>query len=217
MQFYYNANYINYNLDYLKFRISLNTLNDNYFPTKGIVINSSLKSTFNVHFTKGSSSYLLNNVKDRNLIFNFKYKQYIYILKHLSIIPSINFGVMESPEFITEKFFLGGINYSLRSNAFNFPGIKSNYITSDDFLMYGLNGQYRLFKDWYLNGGVNEMYFMNYANYENEDDSSLDNTISSWNFGIGTSTKIGPLRLIVSQSFNKPKNVYWSFSIGVPF
>jgi len=217
MQLQYNANSINYNLDYLKFKISLNTLNDNYFPTKGILMNTSLKSTFNVHSTKGSTSYFLNDVKDRNIIFNFNYKQYVYILKHLSVIPSVNFGVMASPEFITEKFFLGGINYSLRANAFNFPGIKANYITSDNFLTYGLNGQYRLFKDWYLNGGVDEMFFMNYANYENEDENTIGNIITSWNFGIGTSTKIGPLRLIISQNSEKPKDVYWSFNIGVPF
>ncbi len=217
MELYYDVNSAIFNIDYYRIKVEVNHLDDNYFPTKGVYINTFLKYTFNATSNRPDSAIILKDVEKENYIFGFKYKQYFLFFKHLSIIPSFDLGTMASTAFITEKFFLGGINYSLRPKTYNFPGIKANYITTDSYIMYGIEGQYKLFKNWYMAAGIHELYFFNYSDfkydYENE---FVDNKVASWNTGLGFRSKFGPIRLILSKNFNK-KEIYWSLNLGIPF
>ena len=214
-QYYYHVNSINYNLDYYQLRFSINTLDNNYFPTKGIFINAVLKSTFNANSNKSDTLELLKDIEDNNYITRLDYKQYILIKKRFSIIPSFSFGAMESTAFLTEKFLVGGLNYSLRPNTINFPGVKSDFIATDNFIMYGIDGQYRFATNWYAFAGLHEVFFVDYAEiYSNSDFDS--NVIDSWNVGLGLQSKLGPVRVIMSKSFER-KEIVWSLNIGVPF
>ena len=224
MEIYYNTNTVNYNFSFYDFRIYINSLNDKYFPTKGICFDARYKYNFNIITNQSDTSYLNKKQTDNNMILTFKYQQYILIAKKFSLIPAISFGTMSEEAFITEKFFLGGINYSLRPNTYNFGGIRSNYIATDNFFMIGIGGQYKLLNNWYLQLGVQNLFIADYADYESEeedgeennDDVFNDNSFFSWRAGIGYQSKFGPIRFVLSKSPER-KEFVWSMNIGIPF
>jgi outer membrane protein assembly factor BamA len=223
---YYNINRLYFNQIYSKFIIKLNTLNDNYFPTKGILFESSLKYTNNIKsgtvldvdpiYTNNDSIDLMEGVKDFNILFNLKYKQYILIKKHFSIIPELEIATRLNPAFITEKYFIGGMNYSLRAKSYNFPGIKENHFSADYFTIVGIEAQLKFLNNWYVFGGTHQLIFGNYIDYDLVEEEFEGNTITSWNVGLGLQTKIGPIRIIYSKQYDNKANI-WSLNIGVPF
>ena len=217
VQYYYNMTSINYNFDYYRIRLNINTLNDNYFPTKGLYMDWAFNSSFNAKSNRSDTTEILNGVKKENYTVRFSYKQYILIRKHFSIIPNISFGSMSSAAFMTDKFFVGGMNYSLRPQVVNLPGVKPDNISTDNYLIYGIEGQVNLFRNWFIYGGVHELFFVNYVDYSSDTEYDFeDGVIDSWNFGLGWKTKIGPIRLVTSRDFTK-KDFVWSLNIGVPF
>jgi len=222
MEIYYNTNTVNYNFSFYDFRIYLNTLNDPYFPSKGLCIDAKYKYNFDVRSNQSDTSYLNKKQTDNNMILTFKYLQYIQIAKRFSLIPAISFGTMSDEAFITEKFFLGGVNYSLRPNTYNFGGIRANYMATDNFFMLGIGGQYKFRSNWYFQLGVQNLFIANYADYESEegedntDDVFNDNSFFSWRAGIGYQSKFGPIRFVLSKSPER-KEFVWSMNIGIPF
>ncbi len=226
MDLYYNVNRLYLNQLYSKFKIKLNTLDDNFFPTKGILLKASLKYTNNV--TKGTvlktdtnkmnsdSTGLIDGVEDYNILLDFKYKQYILIRKHFSIIPELEVATRINSAFITEKYFIGGMNYSLHAKSYNFPGIKENHFSADYFSIIGIELQLKFLKTWYVFSGTHQLVFGNYNDYNYIDAEFEDNIITSWNIGLGLQTKIGPIRLIYSKQYDNKENI-WSLNIGIPF
>jgi len=224
MEIYYNTNTVNYNFSFYDFRLYINTLNNPYFPTKGLCIDAKYKYNFDIRSNQSDTSYLNEKQTDNNMILTFNYRQYISIARRVSLIPAISFGTMLEEAFITEKFFLGGFNYSLRPNTYNFGGIRTNYIATDNFFMIGLGGQYKLKNNWYFQFGIQNLYIADYADYEweeedsgdNADDVFNDNTFFSWRAGIGYQSKFGPIRFVLSKSPER-KEFVWSMNIGIPF
>ncbi len=213
----YDVNSVRFNYNYINFSISLNRLNDNYFPTKGIYFNTFLKYTLNTKWNRPDTSDILKNVMHENIIFNLQWKHYILFFKHFSLIPSLSLGTVSAQAFITEKFFLGGINYSLRPNNYNFPGINTNYISCDSYVTMGLQGQYKFMKKLYLSGGIYHMYFVDYSDFEYDYENEFENNyVTSWSIGAGMQSKFGPIRIIMSKNFYK-KHFFWSVNIGIPF
>lgn len=217
MEIYYDLNSVKYNLNFSNLRLNINTLNDPFFPTKGVYLNTEFRYAFDAKTNQSDTSFLLKDLSDDNYIITFDYKHYFLIKRRFSIIPELTIGVMEEKAFITEKFFLGGINYSLRPNVYNFGGIRSNYIATDNFIIVGIGGQYKFLKNWYLQFGMQGLFFGNNADFESEsDDEFKDNTFGSWRAGIGYRSKFGPLRFVISKSPER-KEFVWSVNIGVPF
>lgn len=217
MEVYYNMNKRNYNVSFLSLNFNLNTLDDPFFPTKGTYLDIKGKSTFNAKMNKSDTTSFLGVLSARNTMFTFDFKQYIRIKRRFSIIPELAFGLMSAETFLTEKFFLGGLNYNLRPNVYNFGGIRSNYIATDNFIIAGIGCQYKFLLNWYLQLGAQGLVFANYADFEAETDEEFeDNTFGSWNAGVGYYSKLGPLRLVVSKSPERNEYV-WSINIGIPF
>ncbi len=223
MDLYYNVNILYLNQLYSKFRIKLNTLDDNYFPTKGILFETSLKYTNNItkgivlkDYTNTDSTVLMNRIENYNILIDFKYRQYILLRKHFSIIPELEIATRVNPAFITEKYFIGGMNYSLRAKSYNFPGIKENHFSADYFSIIGIKLQLKFLKTWYVFSGTHQLVFGNYNDYKYVDTDFQDNIITCWNIGLGLQTRIGPIRLIYSKQYNN-KEYIWSLNIGIPF
>jgi outer membrane protein assembly factor BamA len=217
VELYYDVNSVRFNYEYAKLSLILNRLNDNFFPTKGIYFNAFLKYTFNANSNRPDTSAVLHGVGTENAVLGLQFKYYILFLKHFSLIPSLSLGAMSSQAFITEKFFLGGINYSLRPNNYNLPGIKTNYISCDSYITAGLQGQYKFFKKMFLRGGIYYTYFSDYSDYEYDYENEFENNyVSSWDIGVGMQTKFGPIRMIMSKNAYK-KQLFWSVNVGIPF
>ncbi len=217
MEIYYNLNEVLYNTSYYAFRVNINTLDNPFFPTKGTYLDINYKQSFNANIDKSDTTSFLGNLSDQITTFTFEYKQFFLIKKRISIIPEITFGIQTGKAFLTEKFFLGGFTYNNRPNSYNCVGIRSNYVSSDNFLILGLGGQYKFFQNWFFEMGVQALVFADYAEIISEsEDEFEDNTFSGWKIGIGHNSRIGPLRLIVSKS--DERNEYaWALNIGVPF
>ena len=226
MDLYYNVNRLYFNQLYSKFEVKLNTLDDNFFPTKGILIEVGLKYTTNItsgtdlkvdtNYVDNDTIRLMEGVEDYNILIGIKYKQYIRIKKHFSIIPELEIASRLNPAFITEKYFIGGMNYSLIAKSYNFPGIKENYFSADYFSLIGIEAQLKFLKNWYVFSGTHQLIFGNYLDYDSVEQEFEDNTITSWNVGLGLQTKIGPIRLIYSKRYDNKANI-WSLNIGIPF
>jgi len=217
MEIYYNTNTVNYNYSFYQFHLFINTLDDPFFPTKGIFLDAKYKYQFNTNTNQSDTSYLNKKQTNDNEIFTLNYRQYIRIGR-LSIIPELCVRTMSEDTFITEKFFLGGINYSLRPNTFSFGGIRANYLATDNFAMLGIGGQFKIRKNWYLQAGLQNLIIADNADYESEDEEPVfsDNYFVSWRAGVGYQSKFGPIRFILSKSPER-KEFVWSMNIGVPF
>jgi outer membrane protein assembly factor BamA len=218
MELYYNTNTVNYNYGFYQLSMCINTLDDPYFPTKGLYLNVRYKYNFQIRSDQSETSLLDEKQTNDNEIINFHYQQYFLIAKRVSVIPELSFGTMSEKAFITEKFFLGGMNYSLRPNTYNFAGIRTNYIATDNFFMIGISAQLMLRKKWSFQVGFQNLLIANYADYELEDNETEldDNYFGSWKAGIGYQSKVGPIRFILSKSPER-KEFVWSLNIGVPF
>ena len=218
MEIYYNTNTVNYHFSFYDFRLYVNTLNDPYFPTKGLFIDAKYKYNFNIKSNQSDTSYLSKNQTSNNNILTLNYKQYFLIAKKFSIFPELSFGSMTEEAFITEKFFLGGVNYSLRPNVYNFGGIQANYLATDIFFMAGLGGQYIIRDNWFLQFGVQYLIISDYADIESEDidEVFMDKAFGSWKAGIGYQSRFGPIRVVLSKSPER-KEFVWSVNIGIPF
>jgi len=218
MELYYNTNTVNYNYSFYQFRMYVNTLNDPYFPTEGLYLDIRYKYNFQIRSDQNDTSLLEEKQTNNNEIINFHYQQYFLIANRVSVIPELSFGAMSEKAFITEKFFLGGLNYSLRPNTYNFAGIRSNYIAIDNFFMIGITTQLMLRKKWFFQLGFQSLLIANYADYELEDNETEldDNYFGSWKAGVGYQSKFGPLRFVLSKSPER-KEFVWSMNIGVPF
>ena len=217
MDTYYNISEVNYKIDFYKVEFNVNTLDDPFFPTRGAYFNMDFKYSFNSNINESDTSVFLGNLSKIISTFTFEYKQYFLIKKRFSIIPEFTFGIQTGKAFLTEKFFLGGFTYNNRPNSFNCGGIRSNYVATDNFLLMGIGGQYKIFKNWFVQMGVQALVFVDYAEFQSETEEEFeDNTFSGWRIGIGHNSRIGPLRLIVSKS--EERNEYeWALNIGVPF
>jgi NTE family protein len=218
MEVYYEKDRAKYHVNYASVRLLINSLNDPFFPKKGGILDVNYKYTFNARSDNSDTLFLFGDLSDFNSIFTFSYEQYFLIKNRFSIIPKINFGIMSENSFITEKFSLGGLNYNLRPNAHNFPGIRSNYLATNNFLNVGLEFQYNLFDNLYFQLGANSLFFGDNSEIDAEDptDEFDDNTFSSWKIGVGYYSKIGPLRFIISKSPEREEFV-WNLNLGFPF
>ena len=218
MEIYYNTNTVNYHFSFYDFRLYVNTLNDPYFPTKGLFIDAKYKYNFNVKSNQSDTSYLSENQTSNNNIITFDFRYYFLIANRFSIIPELSFGIMTEEAFITEKFFIGGVNYSLRPNAHNFGGIQTNYLATNDFFMAGLSGQYIIQKNWFLQFGVQYLSIADLTEIDSEDADDVfeDKTFGSWKASIGYQSKFGPIRAVLSKSPER-KEFVWSVNIGIPF
>jgi len=219
MELYYDLKSVNYTLSYYQFGLHFNTLDNLYFPTKGLRVNTTFKSVFNANTNASDTSWLTNGLTDFNYIFNFHYEHYIRMGKRFSLIPEINMGLMMEEAFLTEKFFLGGFNYSLRPDVYNMGGVRANYIATDNFFIIGISSQFKFRSNIFFKMGIQNLQFANYADIDFEGDNNEefnDNSLWSWNVGLGYRSKFGPLRLIISKSPEREEFV-WSVNIGVPF
>jgi len=217
MEIYYNTHTVNYNYSFYDFRLYVNTLNDAYFPTKGVYIDAKYKYNFGIRSNQSDTSYLASKQTDNNNVLTFKYYQFIKFSKRFSLIPAISFGSMSEEAFITSKFFIGGIDYSLRPNVYNFGGIRSNYIATDNFFMAGIGAQFNVYNNWYLLFGVQNLFIANYADYESESEEIfMDDTFTNWRASVGYKSSFGPIRLVLSKSPER-KEFVWSLNIGIPF
>lgn len=217
MEIYYSLNSVSHRMNYLNFNLRYNSLDDPYFPTKGIYIDINNKNSFQSQLLTTDTSILFKDISKSNTTFTLEYKQYIRIFKRISLTPEFTIGIISENPFITEKFYLGGMNYSLRPNFYNFGGIRSNYVSSDNFIIIGISMQVALFNNWYTQLGTQDLIFANNADIDSEDDLEFDdNTFGSWHVGIGYYSKFGPLRLIISKSPER-KEYVWSLNLGIPF
>jgi len=217
MDIHYNINEALYNIIYYKYELTINTLDDPFFPTKGIYFNMDLKLSNNSDINESDTTTFLGNLTNETSTFTFELKKYFLIKKRFSIIPELSFGFQNGNAFLTEKFFLGGYTYNNRPNAYNCGGIRSNYVATDNFVIMGLGFQYKMFKNWFIQMGAQALVFVDYAEIQSENVEEFeDNTYSGWHIGIGHNSRIGPLRLIVSKS-DEREEFEWALNIGVPF
>lgn len=217
MDVYYSKDQVNYNISYLDMNLHINTLDDPYFPTKGVFLNINMRSTFDATIKETDSLAFLGNLSKTNDMLTFDFKYYFLIGKRFSIIPSLTCGFMANEAFLTEKYFLGGNHYSLRPNNFNCAGIRSNYLATDNFFTIGMNFQYSMSNTLFISFGGQQTVFFDYSDIvsANEDEFE-DFTFGAWSAGIGYYSKIGPLRLILSKSQERDEYV-WNLNLGVPF
>jgi len=217
MELYYNTNTVNHFSNYYELGFKINSLDNPFFPAKGLFLEASFRQKYNASTSRQSDSKFDQNLADNNQIITFDYKQYFLIAKRFSIIPEFSFGVMENKDFITQKFFLGGQVYNRRPNTHNMSGLKSNYLATDNFFIIGASAQMRFYQNWYAKVGVQQLLFINNTSINSETEPEFeDNIFSSWYTSIGYQSKIGPLRFIVSKSPEHDHYVY-SVNIGFPF
>ena len=217
MELFYNTNTVNHFSNYYEFGLLINSLDDRFFPGKGTFLDIKVKQKYNTNTSNVSTSEFEKDLADKNQILTFEFKQYFLIAKRFSIIPELTFGIMEHKDFITQKFFIGGQTYNRRLNSYNFGGLKTNYLATDNFFIIGIGGQIRFFKNLYTQFGVQQILFANHADIDSETVSEfIDYTFGNWNMGIGYKSKFGPLRFNISKS-PELKNYVYSINIGIPF
>jgi len=216
MQYMFQLDKMNYMDNFAQIKFKINNLDDPYFPTRGLYLSAGYKWLANAKMGDNSEKLYVDGLSRQNQIGRLHYKQYIRIKKRVSIIPEISLGLMESESFLAEEFFIGGNNYQLHPNAINMSGIKANNIVADNFVKVGLGAQLKLFDKWFIQHGYEAIGFLNYDEVYSEDEISYGQAITAWYAGVGVATRIGPLRLICSGSYEL-KGLSWSLNLGVPF
>jgi NTE family protein len=217
MEIFYNTKEVNYNMNFTEFRLSIVTLDDPFFPTKGTYFKMITKYSYGAESDKSDSTAFLGNLSSSNSTFTIDFKYYFRIKKRFSIIPEMTLGFMEGKAFLTEKFFLGGFTYNNRPNVYNCAGIRSNYIATDNFAIMGIGVQYKLLSNWYFQLSTHGLVFADYAEFDSESEVEFeDNSFGGWSAGVGYQSNFGPMRFIISKSPER-KEYVWSVNIGVPF
>ena len=216
MQYLFEMEELNYMDNFAQVSFKVNNFDDPYFPTKGLYFNFSYKWLFKAQMSKHIEPLYLQGLSSRNEMARLDYKQYIRFKKRFSLTTELCIGLMDSKSFLTEEFFIGGHNYQIRSNAVNMSGIKANNIVADNFVKVGISAQLKLFDRWYIQHGQEALGFIDSQQIYSEDEILSGQIITGWYTGVGVSTRVGPLRLICSGSYER-KGLSWSLNLGIPF
>lgn len=201
---------------YFNVGIAINSLNDFYFPTKGVKINANLSNQF---WIKSSPKEVLmqnNSSITNNQIYTFSYEHYLPISKKISLIPEFRLGNITQTPFVTQKFFFGGLNHEERPNRVNFGGLENNARLANKYCLASLGFQFNLGNSLFLNLKGQALYLNDFTLLQTDTTVLSQNTI--WNIQTTASYKtlLGPIRLSLSKNL-KQKGVIPSLNIGVRF
>ncbi|NJO91473.1 MAG: BamA/TamA family outer membrane protein [Chloroflexia bacterium] len=207
---------LNYMHNFAQTKLKINNLDDPFFPTKGIFVELAYKSLFNAQMSERIDDLYTQGFSPTNQIIKLNYQQYIRIKRKFSIMPQISIGVMENKSFLAQEFFIGGNNYQLSSNSLNMSGIKANNIIADNYIKIGLSAQLQVFDHWYLQYGQEALGFIDYQQVYSENEIIEGKSVTGWYCGLGISSRVGPIRLICSGSYEYT-GLSWSLNLGIPF
>jgi hypothetical protein len=150
-----------------------------------------------------------------NIAVKFDFQHYFKI-KDLTIAPNFSIGANSHKPFLTERFIIGGLEFTNRLNEISMSGVQQGHILTNGYAKAGLTFQYVFFKNIFLQTGTDGLIFfdkLNTALPENFDDFFL---LAAWHVGLGVTTPIGPLKLSYSRliGFNEDA---WTLNAGFPF
>ncbi len=215
MQYMFEVNNLKYSEYYSLVHFKVNTLDNPYFPRKGTWVSTYIKQVAGAKMSNALSMEYPDGLSPINIAIKFDFQHYFKI-KDLTIAPNFSIGANSHKPFLTERFIIGGLEFTNRLNEISMSGVQKGHILTNSYAKAGLTFQYVFFKNIFLQTGADGLIFfdkLNTALPENFDDFFL---LAAWHVGIGVTTPIGPLKLSYSRliGFNEDG---WTLNAGFPF
>ena len=215
MQYMFEINSLKYYEYYSLVQFKINTLDNPYFPRKGTWISTYIKQVAGARMSRSLSMEYPDGLSSINIAIKFDFQQYFKI-NNLTIAPNFSIGANSHTPFLTERFIIGGLEFSNRHNEISMSGVQQGHILTNSYAKAGLTFQYVFLKNIFLQTGADGLIFfdkLNTALPENFDDFFL---IAAWHAGIGVTTPIGPLKLSYSRLIGINEDS-WTLNLGFPF
>jgi len=215
MQYLFEINSLKYHEYYSFVHFKINTLDNPYFPRKGTWLSTYIKQVAGAKMSNALSMEYPDGLSPFNIAIKFDFQQYFKI-KNLTIAPNFSFGANSHTPFLTERFIIGGLEFSNRQNEISMSGVQQGHILTNSYAKTGLTFQYVFFKNIFLQTGADGLLFFDKLNTslpQNINDFFL---IAAWHVGVGATTPLGPLKLSYSRliGFNEAA---WTLNAGFPF
>ncbi len=199
-----------------------NTLDNAFYPTKGLKVDFSVKSNVLPNEIINESS---DSVNYEDL--NFELSPYSKIIFNIDYITSISEKFMISPGLYsgfssmgvsaTDDFFIGGYKYNLRKNHIPFVGLNLTERAMSNFIQFKVDFRYQIASNMYLDARTN------WIGGGMSPQKMIDNILiwSDWvylGFGSGLTIKspIGPLSIFVASNTADYKFRYY-LNLGFDF
>lgn len=198
----------------------LNTLDDNFYPFQGNLVDINLKGIYNPQL---SLRYLSDTIDTKPSLESFG-KLSISFDNYKPLSPKLNYNVgfslgLSTDEFIaSDYFFVGGHKNNLRRNQIAFVGYNLGEVVATNFMRFKLGMNYRLYPNLQFEILGNALLASD--NFEHLTDAlfTFDKDALHVGYGGGLSykTPAGPISIFLAGA-NKVNSLTWYISLGYSF
>lgn len=215
MQYLFEIDKLKYSAFFAVIHFKINTLDNPYFPRKGTWISTYIKQVVGAKMSKDLDVEHPGGLSPLNLMAKLDIEHYFKIHR-FTIAPSISIGIHSHTPFLTERFIIGGLELQNRVNGVSMSGITQGHILSNSYAKAGLNFQYVIYNNIFLQTGADGFLFFDKSTTTFPEDYDDFIFLTGWNLGVGVTTPIGPLKLSYSRliGFNEHS---WTLNAGFPF
>jgi len=190
--------------DYFKSNLSLtlDSLDNKYYPNKGVNITGNYVSAFSKENFSGPS-----------------YSAHI----HFPLTKKLSFGLHSSggrlyDQYpVSEAFKIGGSMNFINKNEYKFYGLNSHEKLTGEFITGAISAQYNFSNLIKVFARYNTLTYKSNPLYENKNRSIFNDYLDGYGAGIGFDTRFGPLELIITNDTLNKKEGILHLNIGYTF